>query len=165
MQTSTGQQNPEEDEFEEVDEELRREIIQNPDAFSRVLDRPEIQEIIISHEAFQGPLPHPRILRDYEAVLPGAADRIFKLTEDEFKHRHDMEDKALNGAIFRDKRGQNYGLSATIFTVLCALILGLTGHDFLAGAVIGTVVAIATIFVLRNKPKNKPQKKDEDKAP
>jgi len=144
-------------EFEEVEEELSREITENPDAFQRVLDRPEIQNIVVSHEAFQGPLPHPNILRGYQEILPDAADRIFKLTEKEFEHRHRMEDKALTGAIDRDKRGQHYGLAAAIITVFFAFILGLFGHDVLAGSIIAIVVALVAIFVLRHKPKDNPQ--------
>lgn len=143
------------EEFEEV-EELSREIKENPEAFQRLLDRPEIQQIVVSHEAFQGPLPHPNILRGYKDLLPDAPERVFKLTEDEFSHRHRMEDKALTGAVDRDKRGQHYGLAATIITVLCAFVLGLTGHDFLAGSIIAIVVALVAIFVLRHKPRNQP---------
>ncbi|ANV92254.1 DUF2335 domain-containing protein [Escherichia coli] len=163
MQKSIGQPSDnEETEFEEVEEELSNEIIQNPDAFTRVLDRPEIQEIVVAHHAFQGPLPPPYLLRGYQDILPDAPERIFQLTEKEFAHRQKMEEKALDGAINRDKRGQFYGLSATLFTVTCATILGLTGHEILAGTVIGTVVAVAGIFVLRKKPSTKSKSKNDN---
>ena len=59
MQKSIGQPSDnEETEFEEVEEELSNEIIQNPDAFTRVLDRPEIQEIVVAHHAFQDHFHH-----------------------------------------------------------------------------------------------------------
>lgn len=165
MQISISQPNDDEPEFEEVDEDLRREIIENPGAFTRVLNEPEIQQIVVSHEAFQGPLPHPYILKGYNEILPGAADRVFKLTEGEFAHRHDMEKKALNGAIERDKRGQHYGLAATIFTLVCATILGLTGHEILAGSIVATIVAIAAIFVLRSKPaSHKKEEKSQEQS-
>lgn len=105
----------------------------------------------------------PYLLRGYQDILPDAPERIFQLTEKEFAHRQKMEEKALDGAINRDKRGQWFGLSATIFTVACATLLGLTGHEVLAGTVIGTVVAVAGIFVLRQKPSIK--KKSEDNKP
>ncbi|WP_159181313.1 DUF2335 domain-containing protein, partial [Klebsiella pneumoniae] len=99
----------------------------------------------------------------YQEILPDAPERIFQLTEREFAHRHKMEEKALDGAINRDKRGQHYGLGATIFTVGCATVLGLTGHEVLAGTVIGIVVAVACIFVLRQKPiiKKKPENNEK----
>ncbi|EOB9998027.1 DUF2335 domain-containing protein [Cronobacter sakazakii] len=163
MHSSTGQQRDSlESEFEEVEEDLSKEIIQHPDAFTRVLDRPEIQEIVVAHHAFQGPLPPPYVLKGYKDILPDSPERIFQLTEKEFAHRQKMEEKALDGAINRDKRGQLYGLGATIFTVACATLLGLTGHEVLAGTVIGTVVAVAGIFVIRQKPIMKKKKDDTD---
>lgn len=81
MQNSTGQPRDSEDsEFEEVEEDLSKEIIQHPDAFTRVLDRPEIQEIVVAHHAFQGPLPPPYLLRGYQDILPDAPERIFQLS-------------------------------------------------------------------------------------
>lgn len=152
-------------EFEEVDEELSNDIIQHPDAFSRVLDRPEIQQIVVAHHAFQGPLPPPDLLRGYQDILPDAPERIFQLTEKEFSHRQRMEEKALDGAIGRDKRGQYFGLGATLFTVACATLLGLTGHEVLAGTVIGTVVAVAGIFVIRQRPSIKKRSDEKDAEP
>lgn len=42
-------------------------------------------------ESFSGPLPHPKILREYNNICPGAADRILQLAEKQMEHRHDME--------------------------------------------------------------------------
>lgn len=160
-QDCTGEQN-DSPEFEEVEGDLSKEISQHPDAFSRVLDRPEIQEIVVAHHAFQGPLPAPYLLTGYQDILSDAPERIFRLSEKEIAHRQRMEEKTLDGAINRDQRGQRFGLGATLFTVACATVLGLTGHEVLAGAVIDTVVAVACIFVLRQKAVIK--KKTEDKA-
>ncbi|HEX6368579.1 MAG TPA: DUF2335 domain-containing protein [Longimicrobium sp.] len=42
-------------------------------------------------EAFSGPIPEPDVLRDYEQVLPGLAERIVRWTEDEANHRRTVE--------------------------------------------------------------------------
>jgi len=44
-----------------------------------------------SQEFFAGPLPPPRILKGYEEVLSGSADRIFRMAENEQSHRHALE--------------------------------------------------------------------------
>jgi uncharacterized membrane protein len=52
----------------------------------------------IAHEVaeFSGPLPPPSYLSEYDAILPGAADRIISMAEAEQKHRHSWERSALN---------------------------------------------------------------------
>jgi uncharacterized membrane protein len=40
---------------------------------------------------FRGPLPPPELLEHYEKVLPGGAERIFRMAENEQEHRHALE--------------------------------------------------------------------------
>ena len=42
-------------------------------------------------EQYSGPLPKAEDLAKYEALLPGAADRIFVMAEKQLSHRHDLE--------------------------------------------------------------------------
>ena len=65
-------------------------------------------------EQHSGPLPHPRILLGYEEVLPGAADRILKMAENEAEHRH-IIDKRCVGIDSRD----------SLLGIIFALVLGL----------------------------------------
>ncbi|MGU8529937.1 DUF2335 domain-containing protein [Clostridium perfringens] len=46
--------------------------------------------------SFSGPLPHPGILKGYDKVCPGAADRIIKMAEDQMHHRQSMEKNFLH---------------------------------------------------------------------
>lgn len=48
-------------------------------------------------EAFSGLLPHPEMLKEYEAILPGAAERLLQLAEREQANRNGLEkeDQAL----------------------------------------------------------------------
>lgn len=45
--------------------------------------------------SFSGPLPHPDILRGYEDILPGAAERILQMAEKQQNHRLGMEEKII----------------------------------------------------------------------
>jgi len=54
---------------------------------------------------YQGPLPQPEDFAAYERVLPGAADRILKMAENQATHRQGMERRALNGDIVKSMMG------------------------------------------------------------
>lgn len=45
--------------------------------------------------SFQGPLPPPRILHDYDQIVPGSAERIISLWENQVQHRQDLEKRPL----------------------------------------------------------------------
>lgn len=59
---------------------------------------------------YSGPLPPPEQLQIYEQVLPGAADRILAMAENENKHRHNKENRALNGTILNERLGMAFAL-------------------------------------------------------
>lgn len=63
---------------------------------------------------FSGPIPPPNIIEGYEKVLPGSADRILKMAEEQSEHRQEMEKIAVN-AESRD----------SLLGIVCALILAL----------------------------------------
>lgn len=46
-----------------------------------------------------GPLPHPDILMKYEQTCSGAADRIITITENQMKHRQNVETKVIDSNI------------------------------------------------------------------
>ena len=56
-------------------------------------DHGEQQEMFLQAASleFHGPLPPPDIIREYESILPGSADRIFALAESEAVHRRELE--------------------------------------------------------------------------
>ena len=47
-------------------------------------------------EKHSGPLPHPDILAGYDKLLPGSAERILVMAEEEQRHRHEIENKIIS---------------------------------------------------------------------
>jgi hypothetical protein len=52
-----------------------------------------VHEVVASCE---GPIPAPSILRSYDEIVPGAAERIIAMAEREQEHRHAWERGALS---------------------------------------------------------------------
>ena len=68
--------------LQDTPKEKRREIV---DLLHRSMER-----------YYSGPLPPPEMLREYEEVLPNAAERIMTMAEAEQGHRHRWEKQALS---------------------------------------------------------------------
>lgn len=68
-------------------------------------------------EAWHGPLPPPESLKQYDVIVPGAAERILLMAEKEMEHRHQRENRTLkyNGRLI---------IVSTILAFLCVLLLG-----------------------------------------
>ncbi|MFQ7172706.1 MAG: DUF2335 domain-containing protein [Thomasclavelia ramosa] len=49
----------------------------------------------ITSVSYSGPIPHPSDFEQYERVLPGAADRILTMAENQSAHRQTLEKAAI----------------------------------------------------------------------
>ena len=45
----------------------------------------------VSMETFHGPIPPPAILESYEKLIPGGAERILRMAENQATHRQEIE--------------------------------------------------------------------------
>lgn len=74
---------------------------------------------------YSGPIPTPRMIQAWEEVLPGSADRILKLAEDEATHRREQERTALSydkGDRDETHRQRRFGQRSAVFLCVLAFI-------------------------------------------
>lgn len=108
----------------------------------------------IKGESFSGPIPHPELLKKYDQIQSGFAERIVRMAEKQLDHRIECENKVVESSISESKRGQNYGLAVSLLFLIASVILGLLGHDWLAGTLgAGTLVSLVAIFITGRKAK------------
>lgn len=46
--------------------------------------------------SYSGPIPHPRLLKEFDDSIPNGADRIMKMAEQQSTHRMDLETRVVN---------------------------------------------------------------------
>jgi uncharacterized membrane protein len=145
---------------QEIHEEARP-IKQEPLDLNEVLKSldPQKREIITKaiyaieeQKSFSGPLPAPEDFMAYKNVMPDAPERILAMAERQSQHRINTETKIVESGIRESKRGQLLGATIVIGCLICSVILGLQGHDVLAGSIVTIIAAVATIFVLHKDP-------------
>jgi uncharacterized membrane protein len=110
---------------------------------------------IIEARHFSGPLPPPEVLRQYNDILPGGAERIFTLAENRARHRQNLEQQIINAQI-EDARAQRAEARlGQIFAFLIGTIAIATGAwvaiqgapwtgAFIGG---GGVIGLVSVFV------------------
>lgn len=108
--------------------------------------RPRGDTAETEHADPSSPLPSPDAVQRYEQVLPGAADRIMKLLENQAEHRMDMETALVEGALRTERLGQIFGLSIVIVVFVVSALLIEGGHG-IAGTVLGVTDLVALIAV------------------
>ena len=112
-----------------------------------------------SEQSFQGPIPPPVALEGYERVVPGAAERILRMAEQEALHRQALEVEAMRAnagagqrqldlaqaqlkAVYAsDKLGQWLGFAVSMACLAGGIYLGATGQPWLGGVLVTLPIA------------------------
>ena len=115
--------------------------------------------------SFSGPIPPPNIIKGYEEILPGSADRIIAMAENQSKHRQKMEEikfrsesrDGLLGIIFAFVLGISCIIVAAIIVILVPKSAGAIFGSLLGITGIGSF--IATFITSTHSHSNHDQKR------
>lgn len=100
---------------------------------------------LVKLQGFSGPLPHPDILREYEAICPGCADRLIKAFEAEGNHRREIEKSMADSTVesarsqFKEARlGQIFAFLISLAFLTAGSYTATNGHPWIGG-IFGTM--------------------------
>jgi uncharacterized membrane protein len=109
---------------------------------------------------YSGPLPHPEILGGYEKVLPGSADRVFKMAEKQQDHRISIENKLVNAENQRGFAGLIFGFLIATCGLAGSVYLGSNGNTAASGILSGgTLASLVAVFVKGSGDNNQEKEK------
>ena len=103
---------------------------------------------------FAGPIPPPSIMKQYEETLPGSADRILKMAENQSEHRQWMEKKILSFSNREVHIGQVFGFLIGAIAIVTGGYIASSGAQ-ISGGIMGTsvVIGLVSVFVIGSKRK------------
>ena len=87
------------------------------------------KNVQIHSEIHSGPLPAPQILLQYNQIVPGAADRIIAMAEQQARHRQNLEQIVVKSGTRDSLVGLIFGLVIGLATEAGAVLCILNGHQ------------------------------------
>ncbi|MBF0336916.1 MAG: DUF2335 domain-containing protein [Nitrospirae bacterium] len=79
-----------------------------------------------------GPLPAPKTLEGYESILPGSAERILAMAENNLKHKHECDKEKLrqnndilklqNNVMINEVKDRKLGKIIALFLIIIGFI-------------------------------------------
>ncbi len=162
--SNTSENNPLEEsntQEKEIDPIVEQFLEDNPKLGELVSQHPEIRSTLtIEASSFSGPLPHPRILKEYNDVHEGFAERILVMAEKDADHIRKMQATALDAKKLEITMGQIFAFIIGIVALLCGTYIAVNDHP-VAGTLIGTggVIGLVSAFILGRSNSKKPESK------
>jgi uncharacterized membrane protein len=107
-----------------------------------------IRTLRATAEMYQGPIPHPALLKQFDEIIPNGAERIFILMEQQATHRMYLEKTVID----KDNRRADGGLICGFLIAVLGLVLAawLISSGFVVPGVIfaaGPLATLAGVFV------------------
>ncbi len=102
--------------------------------------------------SYSGPLPHPEILRQYNEIIPGSAERIFSQFESQSAHRRTLEMKVISSNAFSQRFGSISALLIGLVSISGGLFLVHEGKSLEGlGAVITPVAGLVAAYIYKRR--------------
>jgi uncharacterized membrane protein len=112
------------------------------------------EQTVVTHS---GPLPAPTTLREYEDMLPRAADRIVRMAERDQQFIHGYQLRRQKGLFIGTYLGQGFGFVLGLAAVTASVILVLNDKPLAGFAT--ALLAAATLIGAAVWGKMSPEKK------
>ena len=87
-------------------------------------------KIATRHETFEGPLPHPEILKQYDIAVPGLAERVAREEAKQKTRLIEIAEEARKDNSKAMTRGQVIGLAISAACVVCAAVFAEVTKDW-----------------------------------
>lgn len=111
-------------------------------------------------EQFSGPIPSPEVFAKYEAILPGAAERILTMAEEQQKHRMEIEKQVINSKISDSRLGIILGFILTIVIIAVSTGAILMGYSVIGfSSIIIAVGGLVGVFIYGTRSNRKEREK------
>lgn len=111
-------------------------------------DLPVAHRVQISREEFQGPIPPPTLLEQYDRIHPGLANRIVVMAERQSEHRQAIEMIAVRAQSRNETLGVFSALLIGVTAIIGGVVVAISGHPVTGWATVVTAIAaLVGVFV------------------
>lgn len=123
---------------------------------SRTNVQEQSQELIIAQQVHSGPLPHPEILRGYDSIIPGAAERILRMAETQSEHRQSIEKQVIDTQTKNSKHGVWIAAVLCLSTLIAGVVLVLMDKE-IPGTIFGVsgLLSVVGVFIYGTRMNSK----------
>ncbi|WP_341327251.1 DUF2335 domain-containing protein [Methylotuvimicrobium sp. KM2] len=100
---------------------------------------------------WQGPLPPPSTLREFDDIIQNGAERIMRMAEIEQQHRHDSEKKLIENDVRSIRRGQYLGWLVAALSITGAVVTAYWGAHWAVSCALVGVPILGTVKAIIGK--------------
>lgn len=102
----------------------------------------EEARLVAYSEHHSGPLPPPAVLQRYDQIVPGAAERIIKMAEEQSAHRRNVEQRVIYTNTLNSRLGVVFGFIIGSLGITLPIIYKIPGAPIISVASLASLVGV-----------------------
>lgn len=126
------------------------------------------RQITATASTFEGPIPPPDVLQQYNSIIPNAAERIIRMAEKQSDHRMDLEKKVVYSNIKKSYVSMGLATSIALYGLYIAKEIAINGNPAMATAIIaldiGGLISVA-IYNVRTQKAERNKRQESSVTP
>jgi uncharacterized membrane protein len=122
----------------------------------------QVTQHSITATMWQGPVPPPDQLAEYNNAAPNGASIILQMAQDQAKHRQALEGHVIPEQLKQSARGQLFGLTIGLAGILGAVVTSIWGSPVVAGLIATGSLGTLAVSFLGGKSNMSKQMKSRD---
>jgi len=119
--------------------------------------------------SFEGPIPPPQVLQQYNSIVANAAERIIRMAEKQSDHRMDLEKRVVYSNVRKSYVGMGLATIIALYGLYIAKEIAINGNPATAGIIaaldIGGLISIAIYNVQAQKSERSRRKESSTTPP
>lgn len=109
-------------------------------------------------------MPPPVILQQYNQIVPGSAERIISMAEEQSKHRRDLESRVIKSGIENSKLGIWCGLAIGLVGLISTTLIAIFGNPVLSGFIgFGTLGSLVGVFIYGSQQRKQEREESRER--
>ncbi|MBI2095892.1 MAG: DUF2335 domain-containing protein [Candidatus Omnitrophica bacterium] len=125
-------------------------------------------QITATSTSFEGPIPPPQVLQQYNNIVSNAAERILRMAEKQSDHRLDLEKRVVYSNVKKSYVGMGLAAVIALYGLHIAKEIAINGNPATAGIIatldIGGLISIA-IYNVRAQRTERKTRQETSAAP
>ena len=106
------------------------------------------RDFVLHIEQYSGIVPHPSIVRQWEQIMPGSADRVLTMSEEHHSGRIEMEKTMVKHLVNRERLGMYLYFVIAMTMIIGGIIISLQGFSTVGLVALGAPIAtLAGAFI------------------
>jgi uncharacterized membrane protein len=113
----------------------------------------------ITGKVYQGIIPSPEMMKEYQEIDPSLPMRLVKAMEDEAAHRRQIERRLIKNQFQSNTLNTLTGFLALVALGILAYMFMINGHPTQGAYIAGSIGAVISVFVIGKAITNKKKEK------